>query len=82
MEDDVHTEFERALVKRGGEGGIHERQDVVAVGDFFDFEQVEDVEIGIGGRFGEDEAGVFLYCFFEDLIVAERHDGAFDCELL
>ena len=29
------------------------------VGNFFDFDKVEDVQIRICGRFGKNEAGVF-----------------------
>ncbi len=82
LEDDVHSELNGALVKWGGEGAVDEREDVVAVGDFFYFDEVEDVEVWVCGGFGEDEAGVFPDGAFELAVVAEWDDGAADGELL
>jgi len=82
MEDDVHSELDGSLVVWGGEGAIDEGEDAVSVGDFFYFGEVEDVEVGVCGGFGEDEAGAFPYGAFELAVVAEWDDGAADGELL
>ena len=49
MHDKVDAEFEGALVHGGGEGAIDDGEDVVAAGDFAEADEVEDVEVGVGG---------------------------------
>lgn len=82
LDDEVHSELDGPLVYRGAEGTVDERQDFVFFGDFFYFDEVKNVEVGIGRGFGENEACVFLYGLFEYFVIAEGDNGAFDAELL
>ncbi len=52
------------------------------IGDFFKFKQIENIEIRIGRRLGKDELCVLPDGCVEQLVVAERYDGALDAEPL
>ena len=80
--DQVDAELQGPLVEGRGKGGVDDGHDMVPPSDLVELHQVKDVQVGVGGRLGEDEAGVGLDAGLQGLVIAERHDGALDAEAL
>ena len=75
LQDQVDAELQRPLVEGRRKGAVDKGQDIVTFGDFFKLDKVEDVQIRIGRRFGEDEPGIFFDGLVEGVIVAERDES-------
>ena len=55
MDDDVRPPLERAAQDRRGKGVVHNEQHAVFLGYLCNFVKVEDLDGGVGDRFGENE---------------------------
>jgi hypothetical protein len=74
---------ERVLVDRRGKGGVDDRFDAaLAAGNGRNLLQIGHAQVGVGGAFAEDEAGVGLHGGFHRVVIPHRHLAALDAQPL
>ena len=78
MYHQIDTPIQRTHIQRGGEGGIHQRLDLVALGDVGKTLQIQHTEVRVGRRFRDQQACVVLDGSFQGIVIADVHDRAAD----
>ena len=82
VDDQVDAQFQRPLVERGGEGAVDQCPHPSAPPDLGQHRQIEAAQKGIGGRLGDDEAGVGVDAGLDGGQIAGRHRGAVDAKAM
>jgi len=80
VDHQIDAVIERPLVERRGKSGIDDGDDLVLIPDLLEFDHVKHIEVRIGRRFRKNKTRILLDGGIQNIIVAERHDRAFDAE--
>jgi hypothetical protein len=81
LQNKIHTEFDWSLIERSGKRAVDKRQNFMLICNLFNFNKVENIQIGIRRRLGKDKTCVFFNGPFKNPIISERNDGTFNSEL-
>ena len=81
VEDEVDAEVEGALVDRRREGAVDQDLEPPLPGEVDQFLQVDDVQMRVGGRFGEDQPGLRPQGLPQLIEIPWAHEAALDPEL-
>ena len=80
MDDHVHAEVQRLDVVRRRQRGVDDRHDLARFGHLDDSRDIEHAQVGVRGRFGEDDVRRGLDGLFDGL-GRGVHDRVLDAEL-